>query len=167
MQICGWVQKIIREDKPNRVNIDVTGMGVGIYDRLMENSGNKRIVSAVNFASKPFEPPPVDERGNPAGGPANRRSEMWANLKKALEEGRTSLPDSDSLQADLVSCGYRYNSAGQLLLESKQDMRKRGVPSPDEGDAVALCFADPLGGVGPSNFNRDLRKEYEKRGVYI
>jgi hypothetical protein len=167
MQICGWVQKIIREDKPNRVNIDVTGMGVGIYDRLMENSGNKRIVSAVNFASKPFEPPPVDERGNPAGGPANRRSEMWANLKKALEEGRTSLPDSDSLQADLVSCGYRYNSAGQLLLESKQDMIKRGVPSPDEGDAVALCFADPLGGAGPSNFNRDLRKEYEKRGVYI
>jgi hypothetical protein len=92
---------------------------------------------------------------------------MWANLKKALEEGRTSLPDSDSLQADLVSCGYRYNSAGQLLLESKQDMRKRGVPSPDEGDAVALTFADPLGAGAPANFYRDLKAEYAKGGVYI
>jgi hypothetical protein len=92
---------------------------------------------------------------------------MWSFLKKALEEGRFSLPDRDSLQADLVSCGYKYNSAGQLLLESKQEMRKRGVPSPDEADAVVLCFADPLGGGATSNFNRDLRKEYEGQGVFI
>ncbi len=167
MQVCGWVQKIIREDKPVRVNIDVGGLGVGVYDRLMETSSNKRIVQAINFAGKPVEPPPVDERGNPAGGPANRRAEMWSFLKKALEGGRFSLPDSDSLQADLISCGYRYDSAGRLLLESKQDMRKRGVPSPDEADAVALCFADPLGGAGPRDFYRDLKKDYEKAGVYV
>src|SRR5262249_58063725 len=44
-----------------------------------------------------------------------------------------------------TSVGYKYNSAGQLQLESKQDMRRRGVPSPDEGDAVALCFSEPAG----------------------
>ena len=87
---------------------------------------------------------PQDERGRPAGGPANRRAELWLGLRKALEAGRFKLPDSDSLQGDLVSCGYKYNSAGQLLLESKEDMRRRGVPSPDEGDAVALTFAEPL-----------------------
>jgi hypothetical protein len=167
MQVTGWVQKIIREDKPVRVNIDVGGLGVGVYDRLMETSSNKRIAQAVNFGGKPVEPPPLDDRGNPAGGPANRRAEMWSFMKKALEEGRFSLPDSDSLQADLISCGYRYDSAGRLLLESKQDMRKRGVPSPDEADAVALCFADPLGGAGPKDFYRDLKKGYEKSGVYI
>jgi hypothetical protein len=167
MQVTGWVQKIIREDKPVRVNVDVGGLGVGVYDRLMENSSNKRAVQAINFAGKPVEPPPVDQLGNPAGGPANRRSEMWGHLKKALETGRFSLPDSDSLQADLVSCGYKYNSSGQLLLESKQDMRKRGVVSPDEADAVALTFADPLGGAGPKDFYRDLKKDYEKAGVYI
>jgi hypothetical protein len=84
---------------------------------------------------------------------------MWSNMKHVLEEGRFSLPDRDSLQADLVSCGYKYNSEGRLVLESKQDMRRRGVPSPDEGDAVALCFAEP-GAEGlvrrGSNFNRPL-----------
>jgi hypothetical protein len=86
---------------------------------------------------------------------------MWSNLKKALEAGRFSLPDSDSLQADLVSVGYKYTSDGKLLLESKQDMRKRGVPSPDEADAVALCFADPSGFPRSKNFNRDLSERYQ------
>ena len=79
---------------------------------------------------------------------------MWSNLKEALQEGRFSLPDSDSLQADLVSVGYHFDSGGRLLLESKQDMRKRGLPSPDEGDAVALCFARADGVARPRGFGR-------------
>jgi hypothetical protein len=49
-----------------------------------------------------------------------------------------------------------------LLIESKQDMGKRGAPSPDEADAVALCFSEP-GGVGfvrNANFSRDLKVTY-------
>jgi hypothetical protein len=90
------------------------------------------------------------------------RAELWQNMKNALEEGRFELPDSDSLQADLISPGYKYDSAGRLLIESKQDMRKRGAPSPDEADAVALCFSEP-GGVGyvrNANFSRDLKESY-------
>ena len=85
-------------------------------------------------------------------------------MKKALEAGRFQLPDRDSLQADLVSAGYKYNSAGQLLIEAKQDMRKRGVPSPDEADAVALCFSEPDGSpvVRSKDFNRDLRERYQQ-----
>jgi hypothetical protein len=92
---------------------------------------------------------------------------MWGNLKAALEsEAGLSLPDSDSLQADLVSCGYKFNSSGQLVLESKDDMRRRGIPSPDEADAVALCFAEADGSpvIYNANFNRDLEQEY--RGLY-
>jgi hypothetical protein len=72
------------------------------------------------------------------------------------------LPDSDSLQADPISPAYKYDSAGRLLIESKQDMRKRGAPSSDEADAVALCFSEP-GGVGyvrNANFSRDLKETY-------
>jgi hypothetical protein len=72
-----------------------------------------------------------------------------AGPAKALEVERIKLPDRDSLQADLVSCGYRYDSSGRMVLESKQDMRRRGVPSPDEGDAVALCFSEPVIAVAP------------------
>jgi hypothetical protein len=162
MEVVGWIQNIIRTDKPERVNLDIGGLGVGCYDRLIELGHSRDLVQAVNFGGKPVEPPALDETGKPAGGPANRRSEMWQNLKKVLEDGRFSLPDSDSLQADLVSCGYKFTSDGKLLLESKQDMRKRGVPSPDEGDAVALCFSEPDGSpfVRRKNFNRDLGERY-------
>jgi hypothetical protein len=117
MEVCGWVSRIIREDKPAKVNIDVGGMGVGVYDRLIEQGHRRSLVNPVNFGGKPMEPPPLDEKGKPGGGPANRRAEMWSNLKKALQAGRFSLPDRDSLQADLVSAGYMFNSAGQLLIE--------------------------------------------------
>jgi hypothetical protein len=167
MEVTGWVAKIIREQKPAKVCIDVGGLGVGVFDRLMELGHSRSVVQAVNFGGKPTELPPLDETGKPAGGPANRRAELWSNLKKALEsEAGLSLPDSDALQADLVSCGYKYNSSGALVLESKDDMRRRGVPSPDEGDAVALCFSEPAGSpvIHNKDFNRNLEDEYS--GLY-
>jgi hypothetical protein len=164
MEVAGLVAKIIREDKPDKVNIDVGGLGVGVYDRLMEQ-GYGSVVNAVNFGGKPTEPPPLDETGKPAGGPANRRAELYVNLRNALE-GQISLPDSTSLQGDLTSIGYKFTSDGKLLLESKEDMRRRGVPSPDEGDAVALCFSEPDGSPVPKsvalNFNRAI--EYPEMG---
>jgi hypothetical protein len=116
------------------------------------------LVNAVNFGGKPIEPPPRDETGKPGGGPANRRAELWSNLKNALQ-GRFSLPDSDTLHADITGVGYKYTGDGRLLLEAKEDMRKRGMPSPDEGDAVALCFTEPEGSPFPQsngNFNRKI-----------
>ena len=166
MEIAGLVAKIIRDDKPAKVNIDVGGLGVGVYDRLVELGHSRSLVQAVNFGGKPVEPPQLDETGRPSGGPANRRSELWSNMKKVLEAGRFQLPDDDALQADLVSTGYKHTSDGKLLLESKQDMRRRGVPSPDLADAVALCFSEPDGSPFPKkkNFNRDLRDRYQ--GAY-
>jgi Terminase RNaseH-like domain len=166
MEVTGLVAKIIREDKPAKVNIDVGGLGTGVYDRLAEQGHSRGVINPVNFAGKPIEPAPLDESGVPSGGPANRRAEMWSNLKKALEDGSFKLPDSDELQADLVSCGYKYRSDGKLLLESKDDMRRRGVPSPDLADAVALCFSEPDGSplVNGRNFNRDLSEQYD--GLY-
>ena len=85
------------------------------------------MVSRRQLRSKPIEPPPLDETGKPSGGPLNRRAELWLNMKNALQ-GRFSIPDDDALHADLTSCGYKYDSAGRLVLESKNDMRKRGMP---------------------------------------
>jgi len=144
MEIAGLVMKIIREDRPAKVNIDVGGLGVGVYDRLIEQ-GHGDVVTAVNFGSKPLEPPPLDDTGKPSGGNANRRAELWNNLRNALQAGHFSIPDNDSLHADLTSVGYKFDSQGRLLLEAKADMKKRGMPSPDEADAVALCFAEPGG----------------------
>jgi hypothetical protein len=53
MEVAGWVQKIIREDKPEKVNIDVGGLGVGVYDRLREQGVSRSVPNAVNFGGKP------------------------------------------------------------------------------------------------------------------
>jgi hypothetical protein len=158
MEVAGWVAKIIRDEKPAKVNIDVGGLGVGVYDRLVEQ-GYGDTLNAVNFGGKPIEPPPLDETGRPAGGPANRRAEMWLNMKSAVQ-GRFSIPDSDTLHSDLTSVGYKYMSDGKLLLEAKEDMKKRGMPSPDEADAVALCFSEPEGSPIPRNVGFNRKIEY-------
>jgi hypothetical protein len=87
---------------------------------------------------------------------------MWPNMKKALQ-GRFSLPDGDSLHADLTSVGYRYTSDGKLRLEAKEDMKKRGMPSLDEGDAVALCFSEPDGSPIPRDVGFNRKIEYPDR----
>jgi hypothetical protein len=69
MEVAGWVAQIIREDKPAKVNIDVGGLGIGVYDRLIEQGHSSSLVNAVNFGGKPVEPPPLDEMGKPGGGP--------------------------------------------------------------------------------------------------
>ena len=92
MQTAGMLAKLITQEKPLRVYIDVGGLGVGIYDRLKEQGFD--CVSPVNFGGKPIEPGAFDESGRPAGGPANRRAELWLNLRTALEAGRLRLPDT-------------------------------------------------------------------------
>ena len=81
--------------------------------------------------------------------------------KKWLEDlAGAALPDRDSLQADAYASSYRYDSHTRLALERKEDMRRRNVPSPDEWDAVALTFAEP---VRPVSFARKI--EYPSLGV--
>jgi hypothetical protein len=143
MSLAGWVKQTIDKDKPARVFVDVGGVGAGVYDRLKEmgyGPGEKNIVRAVNFGSSPFEPPPAS-----GGGAVNRRAEMWMKSREWLEDpAGVSIPDSDPLQADACGPGYKWDSNTRLLLEKKEDMRRRGVPSPDEWDAVALTFAEPV-----------------------
>lgn len=144
MQAAGWCKQVIDAEKPSRMFIDVGGVGAGVYDRLVE-MGYGDVVTAINFGSAPLEPQPVDENGRPKGGYVNRRAEMWGKSKEWLAEpGGVDIPDKDTLQADACGPGYKYDSLTRLQLESKDDMRKRGIKSPDEWDAVALTFAEPV-----------------------
>jgi hypothetical protein len=139
MQAAGWAKQVIDRDGPRRFFVDVGGVGAGVYDRLCE-MGYGRVVRAVNFGSAPLEP------GGPAGGgPLNRRAEMWMKSREWLEDpAGVRIPDEDALQADACAPGYKYDSNTRLQLEKKEDMRKRGVPSPDLWDAVALTFAESV-----------------------
>lgn len=70
---------------------------------------------------------------------------MWKRSNDWLQEpGGADIPDVDSLQADACGPGYSYDANQRLLLESKEHMRARGVRSPDDWDAIALTFAEPV-----------------------
>ena len=148
MEVAGLVHKLIKEQPPGypiaKVFIDVGGLGAGVVDRLKELGYGKLIV-AVNGGESPLD----------ATRYMNKRAEMWGEMKAWLVDGPAQIPDSDSLHADLCAPSYKFDSKTRLVLEKKEDMKKRGMRSPDEGDALALTFAHP---VKPENITAQPRR---------
>jgi hypothetical protein len=71
---------------------------------------------------------------------ANKRAEMWAAVRAWLKAGG-ALPDDPELEAELTQVEYGFNARDELQLERKEDMKARGLSSPDIADALALTFA--------------------------
>jgi hypothetical protein len=71
----------------------------------------------------------------------NLRAELWSKVKDWLTEKNCKLPRNDRLFSDLTSPRYTFSSSGKLQIESKRDMTKRSVPSPDFADALCLSMA--------------------------
>lgn len=132
MEIVGIVNKIIEDEKPIKVFVDVGGLGAGVVDRLKE-LGHDKIVIGVNFGAKPLD----------AKRYSNKRCEMWGLMKDWLQDEPCQIPDSDELHGDLCNVRYSIDSNSRLVLEKKSDMKKRGIRSSDGGDALALTFALP------------------------
>lgn len=144
---ANWVRQLIDAEKPDRVFIDVGGIGAGVYDLLVSwGQEYASVCMPVDFAGSPEQPEIILPNGEKRPGPYNRRAEMWMRSRDWLEEpGGADIPDSDTLQADACGPGYHYNANSYLLLESKEHMRDvRKLQSPDEWDAVALTFASPV-----------------------
>ena len=118
------------------VNIDDTGLGGGVTDRLEEVVREERLtrmdVRAVNFGGI------IDDK-DAAENYANMGTWLWANLRDEMQASALSFPNDTELVAQLSTRKYTLNSKGKIVLERKDDMKKRGIPSPDKGDAVALA----------------------------
>lgn len=143
---ANWLRVIIDKEKPARMFVDAGGLGAGTVD-ILHSWGEPYvdIVVAVNFGGAPMEPVITLDDGTRKPGPKNRRAEMWMNMRDWLDdEAGADIPDSDILHTDLCGPHYRYDANQRLLLESKDEMRARGLRSPDEGDSIALTFAEPV-----------------------
>ena len=116
------------ERRPVQILIDSIEVGGGVVDRLRELD-----LPAVGVN--------VGEKASLSGSYKNLRGEIWFKLKAWLETRETRLPKDDELLAELVGPKYKFDSSGRTQLESKDEMRKRGLRSPDRADAVALTFA--------------------------
>ena len=123
------VQRIIWEYQARgavAIHVDGSGgHGAGVIDVLRSLNFPAR---EVNFGSRATDPRFL-----------NVRSEIWHHLKDWLGSG--SLPDVPEYRTDLTAVRYEYNTSNKLALEPKDRLKARGLPSPDLGDALALCLA--------------------------
>ena len=134
VQLACRVIEICNQHKPVAVFIDGGGVGASCVDHLRLN--NLAGLREVNFANK------ADKKQEYGGDYANKRAEMWDSLKAWLAIG--AIPNDQGLLDGLCGGEYGFDRLDRLILESKQDMKKRGLASPDEGDALALTFAQPV-----------------------
>ena len=114
--------------RPVEILVDSIGVGSGVVDRLRELD---LPVRGVNVA----ESPSMGETY------MNLRSELWFKCKAWLEDRSCRLPKDDQLLAELTAITYSFTSSGKMKAESKDEMRRRGVGSPDLADALCLTMA--------------------------
>lgn len=132
MEVVGIVHSIIAKENPLKVCVDIGGLGAGIFDRLIE-LGHRDVLVPVNSGSTPLNQKKY----------LNKRAEMWGLMRDWLINQPCEIPDNDTLHADLCGIRYKVDSQSRLVMERKEDMKKRGIRSPDEADALALTFACP------------------------
>ena len=129
MQLSGWVAAAIRETSPQRVCIDEIGVGAGVVDRLKELGHPVRGINVARRAQQ--------ERLF-----TNVRAEGYWRLKELFASGDIAIPDDHQLMGELAALRYSFDSQGRVLMESKEAMRQRGLPSPDKADALMLAFVE-------------------------
>jgi len=132
MEVTGLVHQIIINERPHKVFVDIVGLGAGVFDRLKE-LGHGKILVAVSSGATPRN----QDRF------INKRAEMWCEMREWLADAPVQIPDSDTLHADLCGIRYSNDSKNRLVMEKKEDMKKRGIRSSDEADALVLTFALP------------------------
>jgi hypothetical protein len=136
MEVASRVMEQVNAHSPDAVFVDATGMGVGVCDRLAQLGCSTAV--GVNFANKAER----TDGGDAQARYANKRAEMWGFMKEWCRTG--CLPDDRALAADLGNVEYGYDASDAILLERKDDMKRRGLASPDDGDALGLTFAFPV-----------------------
>lgn len=148
MQVSGIIKAEYEnaKQKPEVIKVDVIGLGAGVVDRLKEMG---LPVLGVNVA----ESPSVQEQYN------RLRDELWFKGREWFQGRDVSMPDDEALIAELTLPTYKVLSTGKKQVESKEDLKKRGVTSPDLADAFLLTFANG----GASKWRKALN--YSNQGI--
>lgn len=153
MQVAGLIMEEYRLcdkiDRPSEILVDVIGLGAGVVDRLTELS---LPVRGINVA----EQPSASERY------MRKRDELWFRAREWFQQRTCAMVDDTDLIAELTAPSYTFTSAGKILVEPKDQMKKRGMSSPDLADAFVLTFA---GGVDRTDYDEiDRYRRKMRRG---
>lgn len=130
MTLASLVAQESRKFNADAIFVDVVGIGAGVVDRLRQ-LGHDNVIE-VNNGSRA-----EDEKKY-----ANKRAECWARMREWL--ALADIPDDNELHDDLVGLEYGYDMRERIRLEKKEDMKARGLASPDCADALACTFAQKV-----------------------
>lgn len=129
MDVATHAATAIERLKPDAVFVDGGGVGGGVVDRL--KMLGYRVIEVQS-----------GEKARDTEKYLNRRAELWGEMRDWLIYG--CIPNEEALIDDLTGPEYAVHLKGPIILESKDSMKKRGLASPDDGDALALTFAEPV-----------------------
>ncbi len=140
MATAGAVQRALSTTGARLAKIDANGVGGGVFDRLLEL---KRPVADMNAVGAAHDPDRF----------INARAEWFWSLREAFEAGKGSPSDpkvgvdidpaDEDLFGQLSNLKFKLDSKGRIQIESKADMKARGLPSPDRADTMAMAYASP------------------------
>lgn len=132
MQTAGWIKSewdsTPPSERPSDINIDSIGLGAGVVDRLMELGLPAR---GVNVSESPAM---IDQY-------VNLRAELWFTGREWLAKKDCVLANDNALVAELIAPRFKYTSTGKKQVEGKEEMKKRGLASPNRADAFLLTLA--------------------------
>lgn len=149
MQLVGIVKaewdNTAPEDRPAEILVDSIGIGSGVVDRLRELG---LPVRGINVSETPSM---VDTY-------LNLRAELWFKCKAWFASRDARMPQDEDLLAELVTPRYKFTSSGKMQVESKEDMKRRGLSSPDAADAFVLTFASDAATALHGNYHQSWSK---------
>ena len=130
VEVAEFVLQLNQEYEPAWICIDTCGIGGAVFDFLRTHLPNK--VKSVNVAESASRPDKF----------RRKREELFWKLRDRFEHGRISLPDDMDLVHEISSLGYKYRDGTEVLcVETKQELKDRGVASPNRLDALMLTMA--------------------------
>ena len=150
-ELASSCAEYIDKYKPDGVFVEGDGVGGGVIDILREYGYRIIEVTAGGGAENKETY-------------ANHRTELWGRIRDWLPGA--SIPDEKSLADDLAAPMYDYTLKGQLKLESKDKMKKRGYASPNNADALAMTFSRSVARKDSGVSRRGMRKRVARGMEY-
>ena len=148
MQVTGTIVQLVNKLRtqylgiPIHIKIDCDGLGVGVYDRLREIKQEQNLVTVKLYechfggkGGKNRDEEPIEF--------SNSTGLMWGLLREKVKNNEIELYYNDKQITQITNRKYRINSDGKIELERKEEMKKRGLTSPDMADALALSLYEP------------------------
>jgi hypothetical protein len=148
-EVMRWADKV----RPQMIYVDGAGVGGGVVDY-------------IQAAGYPVRDVQVGTKADDTVRWANKRVELWGEMRDWLKTAslRIDRHTALALQSELLAPTYKYTLSGQTALEKKEDMKKRGIPSPDIADALALTFFERL---APAGLNRAVLRTPQPATNYV